>query len=683
LDPVIDNDQDRRFPGAMGVALIFMTAALALGFLPGHPVGLELKAGLFLFFPVLAWLSGPRHTGRAVLEELSSAHGWGGLVVVGWVAFLEIRSPGVAPGETTAVLLAAWLMLAWMRTFTSGGLSYAWGIAVSTTVILAAGVGLAQIYPVEGLGFLRFPGVEQPVGTLGNRNLLAYLMALGVPECFYMLAGERTLGLLLGGVGALGGLAILVLAGSRGAWLALSFGVIARLILPAGAHEKLPRLRFLLLLAAVLLLPLAIAGQASRIESLFGPQKALTLRTRVFAWETVWPEVRDGSPLGSGPGTFPQVYPKLKEERLRAVPDAEFVELARAARVKRQLHLEWLELWLEWGTVGFGLVGLYLVLAVLAILKDHHRNPRPRERRRRRIGWVVLVVGLCAAGLSFPLQVAPLAWLMLGALARSLGPVSERPWTLGGIAVSLLLCLACAGVGARRLVSEYDLARGQQALVAGDAAAATAALQRARRFLDDPRAVNALGRVRSSVGDWQKAEQAFAQAEKLEPTYAHALNVGKMAMKRKLNRKAGEAFQRAWFRQPDQVTGFHLGAWFASQGRSRDAAGIWERARNLSGFTGQPGYSLARMLWKQGKLDEAAKVLDQEDRAARTAPMVDVDRAATRARLHMAILRLAIAVHGQRKDIPAQAAFENRFAELYPGVDRGKLGPVGQEEKAF
>jgi tetratricopeptide (TPR) repeat protein len=672
LDSLIDGDQDRRFPGAMGVALVFMTVALALGFLPGHPVGLELKTGLFLCFPVLAWLSGPRHTSRAVLEELSSAHGWGGLVVVGWVAFLEIRSPGVVPGEATAVLLAAWLMLAWMRTFTSGGLSYAWGVAVSTTVVLAAGVGLAQVYPVEGLGFLRFPGVEQPVGTLGNRNLLAYLMALGVPECFYMLAGERTLGMLLGGVGALGGLAVMALAGSRGAWVALGFGVVARLLLPAGAHENRPRPRFLLLLAATLLLPLAIAGQASRLESLFGPQKALTLRTRVFAWETVWPEVRDGSPMGTGPGTFSQVYPKLKEERLRAVPDADFVEIAGAARVKRQLHLEWLEVWLEWGTVGFGLVGLYLVLAVLAIFKDHHRNPRPRERRRRRIGWVVLIVGLGAAGVSFPLQVAPLAWLILGALARSLGPVPERPWTLGGIVVSLLLCLACAGVGARRLVSEYDLARGQAALVAGDAATATAALQRA-----------ALGRVRAAAGDWPKAAQAFAQAEKLEPTYAHALNAGKVSMKRKLNRKAGEAFQRAWFRQPDQVTGFHLGAWFASQGRSRDAAGIWGRARQLSGFTGQPGYALARMLWKQGKLDEAAKVLDQEDRAARTAPLVDADRAATRARLHMAILRLAIAVHEQRKDIPAQAAFENRFAELYPGVDRGKLGPVGQEERAF
>lgn len=101
-------------------------------------------------------------------------------------------------------------------------------IAAAVATVCAAGLSLAQAYGVETDYFSlnRAPG-----GTLGNRNFVAHIAAIGLPAVVWStVTARRSIGALLGslGVGVLG--AALVLSRSRAAWLA----VVACVIVLAG-----------------------------------------------------------------------------------------------------------------------------------------------------------------------------------------------------------------------------------------------------------------------------------------------------------------------------------------------------------------------------------------------------------------------------------------------------------------
>jgi O-antigen ligase len=101
-------------------------------------------------------------------------------------------------------------------------------IAASFATVCAAGASLAQAYGFETDYFSlnRAPG-----GTLGNRNFVAHIAAIGLPALVWStVTARRSIGALLGslGIAVLG--AALVLSRSRAAWLA----VVACVIVLAG-----------------------------------------------------------------------------------------------------------------------------------------------------------------------------------------------------------------------------------------------------------------------------------------------------------------------------------------------------------------------------------------------------------------------------------------------------------------
>ncbi len=98
-------------------------------------------------------------------------------------------------------------------------------VLISGAVTLAAITTLLQAYGVESEFFSinRSPG-----GTLGNRNFVAHLAAIGAPSLLVAtLRARRTIGVLLGALAAVPFAAAIVLSRSRGAWVAVALALVS------------------------------------------------------------------------------------------------------------------------------------------------------------------------------------------------------------------------------------------------------------------------------------------------------------------------------------------------------------------------------------------------------------------------------------------------------------------------
>ncbi len=91
--------------------------------------------------------------------------------------------------------------------------------AAALATVCAAATALAQAY---GLTSDYFSLNRSPGGTLGNRNFVAHLAAIGLPALVYCtVTARRSLGAFLGSVGTAVVAAVLVLSRTRAAWLAI------------------------------------------------------------------------------------------------------------------------------------------------------------------------------------------------------------------------------------------------------------------------------------------------------------------------------------------------------------------------------------------------------------------------------------------------------------------------------
>ena len=101
-------------------------------------------------------------------------------------------------------------------------------IAAAVATVLVALTCLAQAY---GLQTEYFTLNRAPGGTLGNRNFVAHIAAIGLPSlAFCTVTSKRSFGALLGSLGGAIVGAALVLSRSRAAWLAVAASVIFILI---------------------------------------------------------------------------------------------------------------------------------------------------------------------------------------------------------------------------------------------------------------------------------------------------------------------------------------------------------------------------------------------------------------------------------------------------------------------
>jgi O-antigen ligase len=197
-------------------------------------------------------------------------------------------------------------------------------IAIGAAVTFAAASSLAQAY---GISFDVFATNRAPGGTLGNRNFIAHVAAMGLPLLLWLSATARSSArALLGAFAILILSAALVLSRTRAAWLALAvWGVVAlplawrgrSTIAAALAPRRGPLLIAALAAGAVLalILPNALDWRSDSpyLDSMRGVvnYREGSGAGRVKQYLNSLKLVRRHPVLGVGPGNWAAEYPAV------------------------------------------------------------------------------------------------------------------------------------------------------------------------------------------------------------------------------------------------------------------------------------------------------------------------------------------------------------------------------------
>jgi len=207
-------------------------------------------------------------------------------------------------------------------------------IAAALATVCAAGLSLAQAY---GLETDYFSLNRAPGGTLGNRNFVAHIAAIGLPALVWStVTARRSIGALLGslGVGVLG--AALVLSRSRAAWLAV-FACVIVLAGPLlvsrkyweGAHVGGRLARVLLagalggIVAIALPNTLNWASDSPYLDSARGmvDYSKGSGRGRVAQYQHSFDMAKANPIFGVGPGNWPVRYVRFAPANDRSLTD--------------------------------------------------------------------------------------------------------------------------------------------------------------------------------------------------------------------------------------------------------------------------------------------------------------------------------------------------------------------------
>jgi len=342
------------------------------------------------------------------------------------------------------------------------------GLAIA--FVVAALTGLAQAYGVDLpiLAESRAPG-----GTLGNRNFLAHLIAIGAPVVLLQLAeagGPRRTLLAAGCFGIL--LVTLVLTRSRASWLGVmvSMGImgLAWLIARRGGREIVPRGRLrACFVAAVLGVAIAVLLPNSLVWRSGSPYRDTVRdltnyregsgRGRLIQYRNSARLVVMDPVFGTGPGNWPVKYPLVTTRG-----DPSF-DAADPMPTNPWPSSDWVAFLTERGGVA-----VLLLLAGLAAMGVTAARRLRRDDvavvRRAIVLLGVLSATLVTGAFDAVLLLAPptlLVWATAGALLPESGiawrlPVGRRQLALvGGIALLLaagrswgqLRSIALAGPG--------------------------------------------------------------------------------------------------------------------------------------------------------------------------------------------------------------------------------------------
>jgi O-antigen ligase len=386
------------------------------------------------------------------------AVGWVDALLAGWLA-LSILSAAAAPnwwlatravGVSLAGATAFWVARALGRT----RLAYRVAAGLSGACVAASGTALLQAYGLVESDYLSLS--RAPGGTLGNRNFVAHLAAIGLPALILVvLESRRALGVLLSAVGV--GIAswMLVLSRTRAAWLGLA---LSGAVLLVAAW----RFRHLVLSgkAGRRIVLLALFAGAGAVAALFLPNRlrwrtdnnpyletALGVvnfregsgRGRIIQFRNSVELALNSPVLGVGPGNWSVEYPRVAE---RGDPSLN----AEGMTSNPWPSSDWAAFLSERGLPAFVLlVGVFFALGADALRKLLAARTATEAREALALAGTILVTAVVGAFDAVLLLGAPslIAWGLFGILA----PPGSR-WTISlseGIRHSLLVVAATVG----------------------------------------------------------------------------------------------------------------------------------------------------------------------------------------------------------------------------------------------
>ena len=271
------------------------------------------------------------------------------------------------------------------------------GLALA--VVIAAATSLVQAYGVRTIVFAinRAPG-----GTLGNRNFVAHLAAIGLPLC--LLAALRSKRFFIG-VPIVS--AALVLTRSRAGWLAAAVAVSIFFVFAVREHGR--RLIAILAVAAAgaaaaLIVPNALRWRSDNpyFESVTGvvDYERGSGRGRLVQYQHSLLMAARHPLLGVGPGNWPVEYPKHAARNDPSLSDSE-----GGMTSNPWPSSDWVAFVAERGLAAAVLLALFF----LGLLK--------RDATLLATLAALIVAGLFDAVLLLPAP-ALIAWTALGALSN-------------------------------------------------------------------------------------------------------------------------------------------------------------------------------------------------------------------------------------------------------------------------
>lgn len=345
--------------------------------------------------------------------------------------------------------------------------------ALATAVVLTAVTSLLQAYGVESeyMSLNRAPG-----GTLGNRNFVAHLAAIGTPTLLLLALGaRRRAGAMVGAAGVALTTAALILSRSRAAWLAMlgCAGIVAFAALAGWRvwrDARLgPRARLVVVGATVgalaaLLLPNTLEWRSDSpyLDSMRGVinYREGSGRGRVIQYRNTLHMAAAHPLLGVGPGNWPVRYPRY------ASPGDPSLDRDDAMTANPWPSSDWAAVLSERGAPAFLLLLLtFAGLGVGALLAM--TRARRAEQLMPPVALVATLTAMGVVGAFDALLLLPtpalLVWALLGALAPhartrttiALTP-SRRRWGLAGVAVVGLLASLRSGTQAAAMAAYSD-----------------------------------------------------------------------------------------------------------------------------------------------------------------------------------------------------------------------------------
>lgn len=343
--------------------------------------------------------------------------------------------------------------------------------AAAVATVCAAAAALAQAY---GMNSDYFTTSRMPGGTLGNRNFVAHLAAIGLPTLIWCtVTTKHRFGVLLGSLG--GGLvaAALVLSRSRAAWLAVAAAVLV-LAGPVMLSSRYWRgglvggrlARFLLAgfvaTAAAIALPnrLNWHSDSPYLDTARGvvDYSRGSGKGRLQQYENSARMAMDNPAFGVGPGNWPVRYVRFAPPDDRSIADD-------GMTANPWPSSDWVAFLSERGVIAAGaLLGALLILFLGAFTSWRGAAADVVLLKLALAGTVIaaMVVGSLDVTL---LLAAPafLIWMILGAAAgatRARTKVgAERIWTIGG-GLAVLILAASAFRSAAQIVAMTSVGDG-------------------------------------------------------------------------------------------------------------------------------------------------------------------------------------------------------------------------------
>ncbi len=390
-----------------------------------------------------------------------------GLMLVGGLSFL-LSEHGRAGTEMLLLLLGFGMVYFGVYRVTAGRENpFSPSRALVLSLLLVSLYGLAQV--VLDRPLLTMGGEEvHRAGPFMNRNLLASYLLVTVPFGIYLtVTSEHGWVRVLAAVASLTGMALLMLSGSEGAWLA-GMGAILVVVAvytvrrygidllgtggawaDAGAQKAnetggKPRLSAQTNVSLVILILVVVGtvgliwkpGIPSRMARYLGVGSK-SIKQRQASWEVAIKIFQNERPFGSGPGTFFRAAKKHQSDVLKKQP------YRTLQLIPRHVHNDYLRYLAECGVAGYVAISVLIALALSLPLFRFLRAPPGNA-------WFALTV-LSAfvtifihAWVHYPLSEPVTGGLFFGLLGYVNGAFGQRdPGSNGSQTIGLVLTKTC------------------------------------------------------------------------------------------------------------------------------------------------------------------------------------------------------------------------------------------------